>query len=92
VAQVKGKDRVVVEHDQNANLRPTTRMIRSVCASCHGVGYAIDALADGALVAENFDREPGVHVGSIDMVAARARARAEKEAKRRARQAQEDGR
>jgi hypothetical protein len=84
--------RVAVQHDQNANLRPTTKMLRSVCASCHGVGFAIDALADAALVESNFDRRPRVHVDSMEMVGARARARAEKEAKKRAREAEEKAR
>ncbi|MEC9431960.1 MAG: ammonia-forming cytochrome c nitrite reductase subunit c552 [Pseudomonadota bacterium] len=53
-------------HNQNAYLRPNEKMIRPVCMSCHGLGFAIDALADPALVANNFQGRPAVHVESID--------------------------
>jgi hypothetical protein len=75
-------DVVFVEHNQNANLRPVTKMIRTVCASCHGVGYAIDALADTALVSANFDRDPIRHVETLEMVAAREAAKAKKRAEK----------
>src|SRR5262249_2193965 len=42
----RGRDVVAVDHDQNGNLRPVTKMVRSVCMRCHGVGYSLDALAD----------------------------------------------
>lgn len=45
---------VQVEHNQNDFLRPNEKMLRSVCASCHGVPFAIDALADEALIESNF--------------------------------------
>jgi predicted CXXCH cytochrome family protein len=67
-----------VDHDQNADLRPVTKMVRAVCASCHGVGFALDALADAALVRRNFDKEPAAHVATLDMVEARARAKDKK--------------
>ena len=57
-----------VQHNQNDNLRPNEKMIRSVCQNCHGIGFAIDALADSELVGRNFDGLPSVHVESIDMV------------------------
>jgi hypothetical protein len=63
--------RVVVQHNQNDNLRPSEKMIRPVCMSCHGYGYAVDALADARLVAGNFSGSPAVHIKSVDMVAAR---------------------
>ncbi len=59
---------VAVEHNQNATLRPNENMIRPVCGHCHGVGFAIDALADRALVDRNFAGRPARHVPSIDMV------------------------
>ncbi len=43
--------RMLVQHNQNDNLRPSEKMIRPVCMSCHGLGYSIDALADAKLVA-----------------------------------------
>lgn len=75
-----GRDVVVVVHDQNQNLRPTSKMVRSACAHCHGVGYSLDALADAALVDRNFDAEPAVHVATTDMVRERVRAKAGKRA------------
>jgi hypothetical protein len=75
-----GTRRILVQHNQNDNLRPSEKMIRPVCMSCHGLGFAIDALADARLVAGNFAGTPGVHIASLDMVARRA---AETEAKRK---------
>lgn len=48
--------RVVVVHNQNDNLRPVDRMARDVCLPCHGLGTALDALGDAALVTRNFTR------------------------------------
>ncbi len=56
----------VTSHNQNDNLRPNEKMIRSVCLSCHGLGFAIDALADPALIANNFSGQPIRHIDSID--------------------------
>ncbi|MEM9727104.1 MAG: cytochrome c3 family protein [Myxococcota bacterium] len=69
--RVASGDRVRVQHNQNDNLRPNEKMIRSVCVNCHGVGFSIDALADRALVLGNFDAAPGVHVESITMATGR---------------------
>jgi hypothetical protein len=63
---------VTVQHNQNDNLRPIEKMIRSVCLDCHGLGFALDALADTDLVARNFDGQPAKHVPSIDWAARRA--------------------
>ncbi|MEL7049586.1 MAG: NrfA- nitrite reduction protein, partial [Pseudomonadota bacterium] len=59
---------LVANHNQNANLRPNEKMIRSVCMNCHGLGFAIDALADKALVKRNFEGRPSAHIESIDWV------------------------
>jgi formate-dependent nitrite reductase cytochrome c552 subunit len=59
--------RVVVQHNQNLNLRPNEKMIRSVCLDCHGLAFSLDALADAALVRTNFIGRPSRHVESIDM-------------------------
>ena len=72
--------RTLVQHNQNDNLRPNEKMLRSVCLNCHGLGFSIDALADPALVARNFQGQPSRHIRSLDMVAERLR---ELEAKRR---------
>ena len=45
----RGADVVRVDHDQNDNLRPRDKMLRSACLACHGLGFAIDALADEEL-------------------------------------------
>ena len=50
------------------DLKPNEKMIRPVCMSCHGLGFAIDALADRALIERNFDGQPEVHVESMDLV------------------------
>jgi len=59
---------VVVDHNQNGNLRPRDIMVRDVCMSCHGAGFSIDAMADAELVRQNFTGRPAKHVSSIDMV------------------------
>lgn len=62
--------RTVVDHNQSGNLAPNTKMIRSSCLHCHGLPYAIDALADSALIDSNFKRSPQVHVDSTDLARA----------------------
>lgn len=62
--------RVMVDHNQSANLSPNSKMIRSSCMSCHGLGFTLDALADEALVAGNFRGRPAVRVPSIGMAVA----------------------
>jgi len=63
-------DKLVIlsEHNQNMNLRPNDKMLRSVCMDCHGLGFSIDALADKKLIENNFKGLPTVHVESIDLV------------------------
>lgn len=62
-----GTTRVLVQHNQNLNLRPNEKMIRSVCMECHGLAFSIDALADAALVRTNFIGRPASHIESIDL-------------------------
>ena len=61
--------RVMVDHNQNANLSPNTKMIRSSCMQCHGLEFSIDALADPELVENNFNGRPSVHVETMDLAA-----------------------
>jgi len=61
--------RMVVQHDQNETLRPNSKMLRPVCQHCHGYEFAIDALADPALIAKNFKGSPKRHVDSAAMAA-----------------------
>lgn len=63
---VNGTEIVRVIHNQNANLRPNEKMIRPVCMQCHSLAFSIDALADEALIRNNFSGQPEVHVPSID--------------------------
>jgi len=72
--------RNLVQHNQNENLQPNEKMIRSACMHCHGLGFSIDALADPALIAANFRGRPSLHVRSLDMVVQRLQ---ELDAKRR---------
>jgi hypothetical protein len=74
----EGLARVRVQHNQSQNLRPNEKMIRSVCLTCHGLGFAIDALADGDLVRRNFNGAPSRHVASVDMAKAREQLQQEK--------------
>lgn len=59
--------RTLVQHNQNDNLLPSEKMIRSACLECHGLRFSIDALADRALAARNFNGRPAAAVKSIDM-------------------------
>lgn len=67
----EGDGPVTVQHNQNDNLRPNEKMIRSSCMNCHGVGFSLDALADPALLASCFNRPSAVHVETMDWVKTR---------------------
>lgn len=71
--RVPGLDvkRMLVQHNQNDNLRPGEKMIRPVCMNCHGLAFAIDSLADRALIARNFTGRSVVHIRSMEMVGER---------------------
>lgn len=69
------EERLVVVHNQNANLRPNEKMLRSVCMDCHGLGFSMDALADTALITRNFAGRPSVRVESIEWVKRRLKDR-----------------
>ncbi len=64
--QTEKGGKVLTNHNQNDTLRPNEKMIRATCMSCHGLGFAIDALADPALIANNFSGQPMRHIESID--------------------------
>ena len=61
-----GKTTVV--HNQNWNLEPNEKMVRSVCANCHGVSFSLDALASAELIENCFSTAPETHVQSLEMV------------------------
>jgi predicted CXXCH cytochrome family protein len=50
--------RTMAVHNQNDNLRPTDRMARDVCTHCHGLDFALDALASRTLIERNFAGQP----------------------------------
>lgn len=60
------------EHNQNDNLRPNEKMLRSVCMDCHGLAFAIDALADPDLVRRNFSGRPAQKIESMELSRKRA--------------------
>ena len=59
--------RIMVQHNQNENLRPNSKMIRSVCTNCHGLEFTIDSLADKNLVDNNFNGKPKIHIDTMDL-------------------------
>ena len=69
------RQRTVVQHNQNDNLRPNEKMIRPVCLNCHELQFSLNALADPELIERNFDGHPSVHIESIDMATSRDTAR-----------------
>lgn len=66
-----GETRVL--HNQNDTLRPNEKMVRAVCMNCHGLGFSLDALADPALIANNFVGVPQVKVESLEWAQRRVR-------------------
>ena len=65
---------LIVQHNQNDNLRPNEKMLRDVCGACHGVPFALDALADRAVIEANFRSRPTTHLKSVDWVRAKVAA------------------
>jgi len=59
--------RTMVDHNQNANLSPNEKMIRSSCIHCHGLGFTLNALADKKLIDNNFNGKPSVEVESMSL-------------------------
>lgn len=70
-----GRTSSFVMHNQNDNLRPNDKMVRSVCGQCHGLQFTLDALADTALIAKNFAGHPTVHIESIESAQRRTQER-----------------
>lgn len=69
--------RIVVDHNQSANLSPNSKMIRSSCRHCHGLEFTLDALADTSLIQRNFDGAPQIDVKSMDLARAEHKRREE---------------
>jgi Cytochrome c3 len=72
-----GARAIFATHNQNDNLRPNEKMVRSVCGHCHGLQFTLDALADPSLVRSNFKGRPAAHIESIEWARRRARDRAQ---------------
>lgn len=66
-----GETSIRVLHNQNDTLRPNEKMIRPVCLNCHGLSFSIDALADKALIENNFSSPPNTHIDTVEMVGRR---------------------
>lgn len=60
-------DAVRVIHNQNWNLEPVEKMIRSVCMNCHGLGFSLNALADPDLKDSCFEGMPEYRLETLDM-------------------------
>jgi mono/diheme cytochrome c family protein len=71
-----GRPHNFTDHNQNANLRPTEKMVRSVCGDCHGLRFALDALADPALALRNYAGQPVAKVEGIEWAIKRREAKA----------------
>lgn len=78
--------RTVINHNQSATLSPNSKMIRPVCQACHGLPFALDAMADRHLVSNNFRGHPAVRVESIDLARSADARHKEKKARRAAKQ------
>lgn len=70
----KGK-RVRVMHNQNHNLRPNSKMLKTVCMNCHGVEFSLDALADEALIEKNFSGQPDSDLQTFKLIEQRIKKR-----------------
>ena len=65
--RVKKGKKVLVEHNQNDNLRPRQKMAKNVCVKCHGLGFSIDSLHDISLINNNFSSLPSRHIPLLEM-------------------------
>ncbi|MCA0892465.1 cytochrome c3 family protein [Microbulbifer agarilyticus] len=61
------KGQILVNHNQNHNLRPNEKML-PVCLNCHGVEFAVAALADERLIESNFNNEPDSEHKTFELI------------------------
>ncbi len=66
--ETEDSTRYWVDHNQNNNLRPNEKMIRTSCLNCHGLPFSLQALADSLLIENNFNSQPSQTIKSIDWV------------------------
>ena len=71
VIRENGENRILVNHNQNANLRPNSKMVRDVCMKCHGLAFSLESLADNHLMLNNYSSSATEKHKTIDMVKAR---------------------
>ncbi|KAA5539696.1 NrfA- nitrite reduction protein [Roseiconus nitratireducens] len=65
--RLEGNRGVWVNHDQNASLRPSETMAREVCMNCHGLDFALNALADPLGKTTCYGNTPERRVESVQM-------------------------
>jgi len=68
VIRENGGNRILVNHNQNANLRPNSKMIRDVCMKCHGLSFSLESLADNHLMLNNYSSSTTEKHKTIEMV------------------------
>ena len=73
--KVKKGKRVNVVHNQNLNLRPNTKMLRSVCMNCHGMEFSLASLTDKKLILNNFQGTPLEQHQSFELIKERLKKR-----------------
>ena len=71
--RIKKNGQIITQHNQNDNLRPNEKMVRSACIKCHGLQFSLDALADPNLILNNFNHAPEKRVESLDWAKQRER-------------------
>jgi len=81
IVSQNGIDRTLVQHNQNENLEPNEKMIRSVCMNCHGLKFSLESLADNELIKSNFNGIPKIKNKGFEMALERELKKKEKEAK-----------
>lgn len=64
---------VLVNHNQNANLRPNSKMVRDVCMQCHGLAFSLESLADKDLMLNNYSGKATLRHKTMDMVKTRTK-------------------
>lgn len=57
----------LVQHNQNDNLRPNEKMVRSVCAHCHGLEFSLSSLADEQVIRSGFSESPSARIKTLEM-------------------------
>ncbi|WP_372796358.1 cytochrome c3 family protein [Pontiella sp.] len=82
-----GNGRVGVQHNQNDNLRPNEKMVRSVCMNCHGVEFSLKALADPVQLEQCYAGTPAQDLETMNWI--RTRIKEIEEKRRRAEEARQ---